>query len=274
MTQAPGIQRCMLVQWCMSAQLFSEAKFRQEIRRIYRDNEVEMQEIIESINNSLATYSLELRSIMDQITGERMWALSNTTADSISIAATPYSSNELPILKSLVEEIYTERAGNYALSLHSALKYATEKGPAGFTKTNAEALISRFCQDDWLSRDNSGYIVLGARAAIELRSFLADGFGDYQRQCALCSESATRGIVCPECSAVVHPYCAERIASSVDGNQLSCPGCHQQMVRPRRFGAGEAGVPHVFEATQADSVNLTQQGRKRVMEDSEDEDDE
>ncbi|KAJ1647226.1 hypothetical protein LPJ64_001339 [Coemansia asiatica] len=277
----------MFLQWCMSANLSSETQLRETIQRIFDDQQMDIQEAVDLANSCLSKYSLELRSAIDQTTGTRHWAMVNTNADTIATGATPYIQSELAILKALIEEILTEDTGNYAVSLHDALKTASKTGPTGMARGQAEKLIAEFCKDCWLARSQGGWVVLGTRAIIELQPFFTDGFGDYQRHCALCSEMATEGVVCTECYAVVHPYCARQLAlsssnstASTGSDQLSCPKCRRLIARPMRFGPGKPGVPHSIEQTQAEpELNSpseeynTPRGRKRVLDDS-DRDDE
>ncbi|KAJ2056809.1 hypothetical protein GGI17_006001 [Coemansia sp. S146] len=274
----------MLVQWCMAAQVFAESEFRQAIQRTYcteEEDTEEIQPVIEQINGSMSAFSLELRSCMDQTSGIRNWALVNTNADAISTGATPYTASELVTLKTLVEGVFTEKMGNYSLSLHEALRMATKRnGTAAGTLTRAEteSLIRKFCADGWLATDpDGGYVVLGARSIIELQSFFNVGFGDYIRLCSLCKEMATSGIMCMECMEAVHPYCANRLASA-SGNQLACPACNKHIEQPRKFGPGERGVPHLVESVagsvRGESVGVeepaTQSIKKLRIEDSSD----
>ncbi|KAJ2361242.1 hypothetical protein IW150_007293 [Coemansia sp. RSA 2607] len=250
---------------------------------------MDMHQYVESINNSLTNYSLELRSALDQNTGVRMWAIVNTNADATMIGATPYSQPELAILKALIEGIFTASTGNYALTLHSALKVAVNNSTPPIQRSHAEKLIGMFCKVGWLMRDeDEGFVIIGTRALIELTSFFTDGFSDYQRHCALCSELATQGFVCTECDAVVHPCCAKSISPSLAENgELSCPKCHKQIARPMRFGPGQPGVPHEIEPTQQtyqeeDIASVTVEelslnsprGKKRVIDEDSDEDSE
>ncbi|KAJ2698527.1 hypothetical protein H4218_003257 [Coemansia sp. IMI 209128] len=263
----------MLVQWCMSAQVFSDPDLRQAIRRIHSiDDDKGMKEIhpvIEATNASMSPFSLELRSAMDQTSGVRMWALVNTNADPISIGATPYTATELVTLKTLVDGVFTEEQGNYSLSLHDALRLATKRGG---TRAEIESLIRRFTNDGWLALDE-GFVVLGARSIIELQSYFNVGFADYIRLCSLCKEMATSGVVCVECMEAVHPYCANRVTEA-NGGQLSCPQCNRHIGQPRRFGPGERGVPHVLDGgTKEESEEpATQSIKKLRIEDSSDED--
>ncbi|KAJ2704590.1 hypothetical protein FB645_003156 [Coemansia sp. IMI 203386] len=290
MSLAAENQQRMFLQWCMSARLSSETQLRETIRRIYADESMDIQEIVDSANICLAKYSLELRSSMDQTTGTRQWAMVNTNADIIATGATPYSQSELAFLKALVEKIFTQEDGNYAISLHDALRTDLRNGTTGMQRGQAEKLVTEFCKDKWLARSQDGWVVLGTRAIIELQPYFTDGFSDYQRHCALCSEMATQGVVCTECYAVVHPYCAEQLALSTNpmqrsstadtgSGQLSCPKCRRQISRPMRFGPGMPGVPHSIEQTQAEPATLspeeesTSRGRKRVLDDSDQEED-
>ncbi|KAJ1963159.1 hypothetical protein GGI12_002214, partial [Dipsacomyces acuminosporus] len=183
MSRSISDEQRMLVQWCMSSRLFAESALREAIRRIYsiEDDEegssdgIDIQQTIDVVNSSISLFSLELRSGMDQRTGDRKWAIVNTNADAISTAATPYSPVELGILKALIEGIFTAESGNYALRLHDALRTAAQRGPSGFSRSDSDTLIKRFCGDGWLELVSSQWLVLGMRAAVELQTYFNDG---------------------------------------------------------------------------------------------------
>ncbi|KAI9500528.1 hypothetical protein GGI25_001647 [Coemansia spiralis] len=251
-------ERKMLIQWCMSSQLFTDTSLRQTIERLYpADSMEDIQAEVDQINSMLSLFSLELRGCMNQTNGERQWAVVNTNADPISIGITPYSAAELNSLKVLIETIFAGADGNYAIDLHAALRTIANLGPSGFTRGNAQEFLSRLCQDGWLDKETfAGYVVLGGRALIELQPYLNGGYGDFVRICSLCKEMATCGVVCNQCQVPVHPYCASQIEQSVGA--LSCPKCHQRMTGSLRFGPGEIGVPHSLAGTpQADRSGLS-----------------
>ncbi|KAJ2310990.1 hypothetical protein H4R23_002065 [Coemansia sp. Cherry 401B] len=247
--------RQMLVQWCMSARFFNEATLQASISRIYGEDAPALQDVVDTVNSRLARYSLELRSSMEQVSGERSWALINTKADAIATSATPYSPVQLTILKHLIERIFTDQRGNFALDLHTAVREATAKGPASFSRKDAQEAIDWFCADGWL-QSTGGWVMLGQRACTELQAYLSDGFANYVRVCALCKEMATQGVVCGACGAFVHPYCADRLSETSKARLLSCPSCRQPMEAPESFGPGKPGVAHnpAKDDTQADTA--------------------
>ncbi|KAJ2358545.1 hypothetical protein GGF43_000737 [Coemansia sp. RSA 2618] len=251
-------ERQMLVQWCMSKQFFSEEKLQETISRIYGDEAPALQDAVDAINSRLTRYSLELRSSMSQTSGARMWALINTKADTIATGATSYSPTLLTILKHLIERIFTDRHGNFAVDLHTAVREATDKGPASYLRRDAQEAIDWFCADGWL-QSSEGWVMLGQRACIELQAYLTDAFADYMRMCALCKEMATQGVMCDECNAFIHPYCASRLAETSKAQQLSCPACHQAMVSPRSFGPGKPGIGHNMVKNDATETQVSEE---------------
>ncbi|KAJ2548472.1 hypothetical protein EV175_004820 [Coemansia sp. RSA 1933] len=264
---ANDTNRKALTQWCMASQLFTDQALTDAIARIYGDDdaeaavEIDAQAEVEQINSSLRVLSLQLRRAMHQHSGGRVWALVNTNADKIATGATPYTPAELAMLKALVEAIFTSADGNYAVDLHTALRtISSSSGAPGSTATfarrDAQDLVARLCEDGWVDRTDTGFVVLGARALIELQSFFADGFGDYVRHCSLCKEMATCGRVCLRCDDPVHPFCADQISASV--GSLSCPNCHQPMTDAPAFGPGETGVPHNIVAATPRSVGTAE----------------
>ncbi|KAJ1902574.1 hypothetical protein LPJ81_003533 [Coemansia sp. IMI 209127] len=255
------VYRKALIQWCMSSQLFTEQSLNEAIARIYTEETaaaIELQAEVEQINGTLSVLSLQLRSAMDQRSGSQLWALVNTNADKISTGATPYTTTELAMLKALVEAVFTSADGNYAIDLHTAIRLISALGSATFGRRDAQDLIARMCADGWMEKTESGFIVVGMRALIELQSFFNDGFGDYARFCSLCKEMATSGRVCNQCDDSVHPFCADQIMQSA--GSLSCPKCHKPMSDALSFGPNEAGIPHSLVAStpQPDDNGVTE----------------
>ncbi|KAJ1852103.1 hypothetical protein GGH12_005605 [Coemansia sp. RSA 1822] len=243
MAELSAPERQMIVQWCMSAQFFSEQALQETISRIYDNEAPALQDTVDAVNLRLTRYSLELRSGMSQTSGERMWALINTKADAIATGATPYSPTLLTILKHLIEQVYTDQHGNFAVDLHTAVREATSKGSTSYSRRDAQEAIDWFCSDGWLQVAD-GWVVLGQRSCIELQAYLTDGFAEYMRTCALCKEMATQGVMCDACGAFIHPYCAGRLSETSKAQMLSCPTCHQLMESPSSFGPGKPGIRH------------------------------
>ncbi|KAJ2451134.1 hypothetical protein EV183_003818 [Coemansia sp. RSA 2336] len=232
----------MLVQWCMSAQYFKEAELQTAIQRMYGEDALPLQDTVDALNSRLSRYALELRSSMSQTVGGRVWALTNTKADGIATGATSYSPAMLAVLKHLIELVFTDSQGNFAIDLHTAVREATSKGSTSFTRRDAQEAIEVFCNDGWLQNVN-GWVVLGQRACIELQAYLKDGFSDYIRTCALCNEMATCGVMC-SCKAFIHPYCTDRLSDVSKTGLLVCPACRQPIDSPDAFGPGKPGIPH------------------------------
>ncbi|ORX66647.1 hypothetical protein DL89DRAFT_270172 [Linderina pennispora] len=265
MSQSYSDEQRMLAQWCMAAQFFSEEKLRAAMQRIFNTDDIDLQHIVDRTNNSLSIFSLELRSRMDQLTGTRDWALVNTNADEISKQATPYSPVELSILKALIEQICTEPSGNFCITYHEAVREAARLGPSGFSLTDAGLLLDKLCGDGWLNRANGGFVVMGARATIELQSFLNDSYQDLLHECSLCKEIATCGIVCDGCGAALHPCCVDRVVEAGGSRGLACPQCHKAIREPSRFGPGEDGVPIEHQESIAEDGSEDEQTALKRM---------
>ncbi|KAJ2646472.1 hypothetical protein IWW40_005389 [Coemansia sp. RSA 1250] len=240
--EVPNHARQMLVQWCMSAQHFKETELQAAIQRIYGESAPPLQDTVDALNSRLTRYALEMRSSMSQTDGDRVWALTNTKADAIATGATPYSPTMLAVLKHLIELVFTDSQGNFAIDLHTAVREATSKGSTNFTRRDAQEAIEVFCKDGWLQNEN-GWVVLGQRACIELQAYLKDGFSEYIRTCALCKEMATCGVMCG-CKVFLHPYCADRLREMSKAGLLACPECRQPINSPDAFGPGKPGIPH------------------------------
>ncbi|KAJ2798460.1 hypothetical protein H4R20_004813 [Coemansia guatemalensis] len=247
------LEKQMLVQWCMSAQFFSETELQNNIKRILGDgHQGTAMEVIDQLNPTLEKFSLALRSSMSQTSGEQWWALISTNADGISMTASAYTAMELGILRQLIESVFTEPLGNYVIGLHQAVREATEKGPSSFSRREAQDLVMLFCRDGWLAIDDGRWVTIGQRACIELQQYLEDAYPEFVRTCGLCKQMATTGLMCGGCGAFAHPYCVDRLKFNATGAP-SCPECRQQLNNSDAFGPGKSGIPHSakLDSTQA-----------------------
>ncbi|KAJ2078446.1 hypothetical protein H4R24_004469 [Coemansia sp. RSA 988] len=248
-----ALKKQMLVQWCMSAQFFSDAELQKNLKRLLGDEHQEAApEIIDQLNSTLEQFSFALRSSMSQTNGERWWALISTNADGISMTASAYTAMELGILRKLIESVFTEPLGNYVIGLHQAVREAAEKGPSSFSRREAQDLVMLFCRDGWLAIDDGRWVTIGQRACIELQQYLEDAYPEFVRTCGLCKEMATTGLMCGGCGAFVHPYCVDRLKLNSTG-MPACSECRQYLNDSDAFGPGKSGIPHSvkLDSTQA-----------------------
>lgn len=238
----------VLLQWCLSRQIFSEQQFLTTANQIYHDLErpfdhQTLLQLVDEINSNISEISLALRSHINQHkANHRWWALVNTNADPISLVATPYTAGELGVLRRLIESIVVASRGNFKLAWHDSIRCVVSAEESSLSKTDAEELVNRFCEDGWL-RKEQGEVGLSDRALIELQQYLTEEYKDEMRTCGLCKETATCGVVaCEACqeeeTVYLHPVCFERMR---DGgrSQVHCPKCRKRVRdSPKKFGKG------------------------------------
>ncbi|KAJ3405111.1 hypothetical protein CcCBS67573_g01087 [Chytriomyces confervae] len=191
-----------------------------------------------SLNEHLALLDLELASIADPDTGVLFWALVNTSADQVSQLATSRTANDIAFIKRLIQLIMTADDDVYQISMHDALR---ESKLGKFTLAESEALIESLVDNGWFSKNENGWLTLGLRALMELKSYLRQEFEESVQFCSVCKEIITThyercGVA--SCPGRLHKNCARRLfagsrrataggSSTTASGERKCPheGC-------------------------------------------------
>lgn len=171
----------------------------------YRDKrDVEPQDVtvddlnmyIAEANRKLSPLDLEIRSTFHQQTRERVYALVNTTSDSLTQLATTYSADEIVYLKKLLDAMFDGQnnkgkreamclSGIEAIQVGRAQnRRETQNGNATQSTAgilgarDAEAMLAKLLEEGWLEKSRQGFYSLSPRALMELKGWLVDTYND------------------------------------------------------------------------------------------------
>ncbi|KIV84723.1 hypothetical protein PV11_00489 [Exophiala sideris] len=227
----------------------------------YRDGrEVEPEDVtaddfnvyIAEANRKLSPIDLEIRSTFHQQTRDRIYALVNTTSDSLTQLATTYSADEIVYLKKLLDAMFDgqnnkgEReamclSGIEAIQVgRSQSRRETQKGNATQSTAgmlgakDAEVMLTKLLEEGWLEKSRQGFYSLSPRALMELKGWLVDTYNDEDEDgekrekikfCHACKEIVTVGQRCPrrECPCRLHDICTQNFFRMQ--RSQTCPVC-------------------------------------------------
>ncbi|KDQ18033.1 hypothetical protein BOTBODRAFT_29347 [Botryobasidium botryosum FD-172 SS1] len=187
-------------------------------------NEAGFEDFIDKTNESLNPVGLEMRSLYDEVTGIRMWALVNTKGDEISQMATDYTPQEMAFFKQIIEQIITAPNEAFSVSSMAALRTVNNLPvKSTMTKSQAEAVLGSFVARNWLVKSSRGRYSLSGRSLLELLPYLKSTYDEDMLECTLCLEVCTRGVACytPACKGRLHDHCYKRYRAS----NARCPAC-------------------------------------------------
>lgn len=223
------------------------------------------QEDFESYVSALSTMTspldIEIRSITHQVSKERIYALVNTTSDPVTQLATLHNAEEIAFIRRVIDAMFdkynTPRMevmcldGMQANKLRSAPRNEDEDVPPqeedgngaatqtigglkGLRSSEVENVMHSMVEEGWFERSREGFYSLTARALLELRQWLVDGYNDpdlnpneWQRIkfCEACREIVTVGQRCAErdCCVRLHDGCGDGFWRS--RKERKCPRC-------------------------------------------------
>lgn len=164
-----------------------------------------MEEVVSRINTAIADFDLEVRKTFDQTTGTPIWAIVNTTSDSMTQLATTHNASEIAYFRTLLsaifdtsnsvhEEVFAVKSTD-AVNLSSADK-------VNLTKSAGEVALHEFIREGWLEKSRNGFITITERGLQELKEYLMEMFNDMDeegggrvdkmRTCHTCQEIITK----------------------------------------------------------------------------------
>ncbi|EGF79527.1 hypothetical protein BATDEDRAFT_89598 [Batrachochytrium dendrobatidis JAM81] len=169
---------------------------------------------VNQINAELGNkVGLEVKRGIDPNTGKDTLVLINIHTDELAQLAAAYTPSEVSFFKKMIELLIVEKSnGLYELSSLKALRAASHVKPA-LTKENAEMLISRLVQDNWLL-DRNGKLTLGVRSIFELRPYLLEEYPEDIFECSSCFQILTTNTTqCAnnECNVALHQHCVFKV---------------------------------------------------------------
>jgi len=205
---------------------------------------------IEPINSAISPFDFEIRSTIPQIPSddesrltppERVFAVVNTTSDSITQLSTTHTAEEIAYLKRILDAMFdtvdSRRQEFFCLTPIQAIDLARPSRSApsssqaaesnqGLTKMEAQRTLEAFISEGWLEQSSSTnrYIRLSPRALMELRTWLVDTYNTVSNEdedgeeedenmikfCFGCKDIVIIGQRCSDlnCKARLHHFCA------------------------------------------------------------------
>ncbi|KIW32684.1 uncharacterized protein PV07_04213 [Cladophialophora immunda] len=158
----------------------------------------DLNDYVADANRRLSPLDLEIRSTFHQQTRERVYALVNTTSDSLTQLATTYTADEIVYVKKLLDAIFDGQnnkgkreamciSGIDAIQVGRApLRRQIPDGNENGTQASAgmlgakdaENMLHRLLDEGWLEKSRAGFYSLSPRALMELKGWLVDTYND------------------------------------------------------------------------------------------------
>ncbi|XP_038900599.1 non-structural maintenance of chromosomes element 1 homolog isoform X2 [Benincasa hispida] len=190
-----------------------------------------------TINKALSFAQFELRGCRNQYDGRVYYGLVNNVSDEQSKLGTKYSVPQIAFYKAIVEAIAQDPSAQGGISNISALNLQLENQmgdtgsqsqviPAAFKNFSIslkEKTIAELAQDKWLSCSPDGFVNLGVRSFLDLRSWFRS---NDVPSCEVCNEAGVKAELCntEDCTVRVHRYCLKKMLSNKKSKR-ACPGC-------------------------------------------------
>ncbi|KAK4494036.1 hypothetical protein PRZ48_015223 [Zasmidium cellare] len=216
---------------------------------------------IHTINDTISPFDYEIRSSLDQVTRERIYALVNTTSDALTQMATVHTPDEIAFVKRVIDAMFdtnnTQRAEIFAVRSMDAVKLSKvpnserrdsgqtqgrtqgEGAVASLTMSQAEKVLASMVEEGWFELSQKGFYCLTERALMELRNWLLDMYNEDAEEveedeeprqkikmCAACRQIVTKGQRCPNlpCNVRLHEQCVNNMFRA-QGGQRQCRDC-------------------------------------------------
>ncbi|KIW66666.1 hypothetical protein PV04_05976 [Phialophora macrospora] len=214
----------------------------------------DLNDYIADANRRLSPLDLEIRSTFHQQTRERIYALVNTTSDSLTQLATTYTPDEIAFVKNLLDAMFDGQnnkgkreamciSGIDAIQVGRAQnrrqtgdgdENATQPTAGVLSGKDVENVLRRLVDEGWLDKSRAGFYSLSPRALMELKGWLVDTYNDEDEDgvrrekvkfCHACKEIITVGQRCAnrECACRIHDICKTNFFR-VQRNE-KCPLC-------------------------------------------------
>ncbi|KAJ5116699.1 hypothetical protein N7456_001047 [Penicillium angulare] len=247
------------------------------ILSIREDREIDPDDITEehltsyvaAANTAISQFDFEIRSSLRQTSKRndeentesaptRVYALVNTTSDSLTQLATSYSADEIAFLKRVLDYMFETNNTRLcegmvitpmqAVNLRTATEAnrrrstMTETQPAqggaanNLSLTQAETMMKQLVEEGWFEKSEKSYFSLTPRGLMELRGWLVAEYNDDESDgrradrikfCAACKDIITVGQRCGDrdCPGRLHDHCMRNFFRIHRAEK--CPVCKQ-----------------------------------------------
>jgi non-structural maintenance of chromosomes element 1 len=237
----------------------------QDGERVIRPDEITMADFegyLETASDVLSHFDYEIRSIIDQVSNERVYALVNVVSDPLTQLATTYSADEIAFLRRVLDAMFekynsqrmeimcitelqaTQLARPPRRSSGTAANVEGQSQATGSSNTDkglkhseVERMLANLVAEGWFEKGHGGLFRLSSRALVELRGLLIENFNDPEagpdewqpiKFCDACKEIVTFGQRCgnPTCNIRLHDICEDVYWRTHRGK--TCPRCSQE----------------------------------------------
>lgn len=243
--------------------------------------EDDFHEYIEVASGAASLFDYEIRSIVDQVTKQRVYALVNTQSDPQTQLATVHSPEELAFLKRILDAMFdtynTPRMEVLAITEMQAIKLArplhrrqsqmndyetAEPGTPsmhafdrGLKHSEVETMLRSLVEGGWFGKSRDGFYSLTPRALMELRPWLVETYNEvaaadeWQRVkfCEACKDIVTIGKRCsePRCVLRLHDICQDAFWRARRSNR--CPKCETEWKGDRYVGERAVTMTEAYQ---------------------------
>jgi hypothetical protein len=239
----------------------------------------DFQKYIDAASDAASLFDYEVRSIVHQVTKERIYALVNTQSDPQTQLATVYSPEELAFIKRVFDDMFdtynTPRMEVLAITEMQAIKLArpsrqshidteqqtqaqTQSAAAdrGLKHSEVEAVMSSLVDGGWLEKSRHGFYAVTPRALLELRPWLVETYNDVDAEadewqrvkfCEACKDIVTIGLRCPEreCTLRLHDICEDAFWRA--RRSKNCPKCNKEWTSQRYIGERAVTMTEAYQ---------------------------
>ncbi|KAM9792084.1 non-structural maintenance of chromosomes element 1 homolog [Neosynchiropus ocellatus] len=185
-------------------------------------NPENLDNFVNTINVNLQPMFMQIRKGISEDNGVGHYALVNMTESDVTRLSSDYAENELELFKKIMDLIVGSDSGTASSTdiLNSADTLPTKK----LKKSEAEQLLSRLVQDQWLC-EKRGVYSLSTRCIIEMESYIRAMYQDQIKLCHICHNLAFQSQTCenPACCIRIHNPCAARYFKGRKAPH--CPAC-------------------------------------------------
>eukprot|EP00040_Diaphanoeca_grandis_P013787 m.69627 g.69627 ORF g.69627 m.69627 type:complete len:309 (+) comp24119_c0_seq2:235-1161(+) len=177
------------------------------------------------INSHLTPLDMRIQSIESEVDGNKFYALTNDVGDTAAALATELTKPQIELFRILVEKIV---CGEGPVSKFEAMN--TVKDLEGnMSKQQCQENCKQFVEDGWLCEPNAKSYSLGARAMMELDSYIRKEFGEAVslRECMITGRLCMHGDMCSNCGGTAHFYALQKLFDShrAKNRPITCPSC-------------------------------------------------
>ncbi|KAJ3311129.1 Non-structural maintenance of chromosomes element 1 [Blyttiomyces sp. JEL0837] len=216
-----NVHRLFLNSW-LSIRFTNEAQALSVYRKCSRYSPNQFDGFVRELNETLHHLDFEMVKTTAPDTGDIYWAMVNVNGDDIAQVATELANNEIQLFKHIIGLIVNADDELFEVSSMAALRDVGKLRPA-MTKKEAETTILKLVKEGWLV-DSAGYLSLGLRSLMELKSYLTEEFEASMHTCSLCQQLVTthyERCSVGTCTGRLHQICATRYFAAT--NKRVCP---------------------------------------------------